>query len=311
MAKSKTPGLDGLPAEFYLALWSVLDKKDKVSRNVVCQPKSAGGFGAVDVTAKFHALHVAWVHRLCQSSSSWTLFFKLFCLEFFRDDPSIMLADPAYYPHDLLPAFYSSMLHVWGLLGGHGVFPNLLFSKSGVVTSVDCLSVKLAYSCLLSSAVPHCVSKFRLLHGDLYWSATWSHIHVMPFDRHVADFSWLLAHGVVLTANRLCSSFRMSSVPPGCFCGAPLETVAHLFFECPLAQSVLAWVQSLLVLAVPSAPSLCLRHVLFGFDTAEFTVIPRVFVYLINLAKHRIWLACNDFRFTNQFPSAVDVIATV
>ena len=295
--------------EIFSFFWS--GKKDKVSRNVVCQPKSAGGFGVVDIATKFQALHVAWVHRLCLSSSAWTLFFKLFCLGFFGDDPSVVLAHPAYYPHDLLPAFYSSMLCAWGLLGGHGVFPGLLFIKSGVPTSVDCLSVKLAYSCLLSSVVPHCVGKFRPLFGDLYWPATWSQVHVMPFDRHVADFSWLLAHGVVLTANRLRTSFRMSSVPPGCFCGAPLETVAHLFFECPLAQSVFAWVQSLLVLAVPSAPSLCLRHVLFGFDIAEFTVVPRVFVYLINLAKHRIWLARNDFRFRNRMPSAVDVIAAV
>lgn len=56
---------------------------------------------------------------------------------------------------------------------------------------------------------------------------------------------------------------------------------------------------------------LCLHHVLFGFDTAEFTVIPLVFSYLLNLAKHSIWLAHNDFRFRNQLPSAVDVIAAV
>jgi len=116
---------------------------------------------------------------------------------------------------------------------------------------------------------------------------TWTLI----FDRHVADFSWLLAHGVVLTADRLRSSFRMWSVPPDCFCGASLETAGHLFFECSLAQSVLTWVQSLLVLAVPSAPSLCLRHALFGFVIAEFTVIPLFFSHFINLAKHRIWLA--------------------
>ena len=53
----------------------------------------------------------------------------------------------------------------------------------------------------------------------------------MPFDRRVADFSWLLAHGVVLNADRLRPSFRMSSVPPDCFCGAPLENAGHLFFE--------------------------------------------------------------------------------
>lgn len=223
---------------------------------------------------------MASVHR--RSSSVRTLVFKLFCLEYFGEDPTVVLAHPAYYQHDLLPAFYSSMLHAWGLLGGHVVFPSLLFRKSGVVSSVDCLSVKVAYSCLLSSAVPHCVGKFRPLFGDLYWSATWSQVHVMPSDRRVVDFSWLLA-------NRLRTSFRMSSVPPGCFCGAPLETVAQLLFECPLAQSVFAWVQSLLVLAVPSAPS----------------------DHLINLAKHRILLARNDFRFRNHLPSAVDVIAAV
>ena len=265
----------------------------------------------MDVLAKFRALHVAWIRRFCQSSSSWTLFFKLFCLQFFGDDSSVVLADPAFYPYDLLPSFYSSVFRVWGLLGGHGVFPNLSFFKSGSVTSVDCLSVKLAYSCLCPLAVPHCVTKVCPLFGDLYWSSTWFQVHVMPFDRHVVDFSWLLAHGVVLNADRLRSSFRMSSVPPDCFCGTSLETAGHLFFECPLAQSVLAWVQSLLTLAVPSAPSLCLRHVLFGFDIAESTVIPLVFSYLLNLAKHRIWLARNDFRFRNQLPSAVDVIAAI
>jgi len=54
---------------------------------------------------------------------------------------------------------------------------------------VDCLSVKSAYSHLCPSAVPHCVSKFRPLFGDLYWSTTWSQVHRMPFDRHVVDFA--------------------------------------------------------------------------------------------------------------------------
>ena len=224
--------------EIFSFFWA--GKKDKVSRNVVRQPKSVGGFGVVDVVAKFRALHVVWIRRFCQSSSSWSLFFKLFCLQFFGDDPSVALVNPAYYPHELLPDFYSSVFLVWGLLGGHGVFPNLSFRLNGSVISADCLSVKSAYSHLRPSAVPHCVSKFRPLFGDLYWSTTWSQVHGMPFDGHVVDFAWLLAHSVVLTADRLRLSFGMSSVPPDCFCGAPLGTADHLFFECPLAQSVLA-----------------------------------------------------------------------
>ena len=46
-------------SEIFLFFWA--GKKDKVSRSVVCQPKSAGGFGVVDVVTKFRALHVTWV----------------------------------------------------------------------------------------------------------------------------------------------------------------------------------------------------------------------------------------------------------
>lgn len=37
--------------EIFSFFWS--GKKDKIARNVVCQSKSAGGFGVVDVLAKF------------------------------------------------------------------------------------------------------------------------------------------------------------------------------------------------------------------------------------------------------------------
>ena len=80
--------------------------------------------------------------------------FQLFCSQFFGDDPSVVLADPAYCPtkrHMICCRLFTS--HVWGLLAGHGAFPNLFF-KSGSVTSMDCLSVKLAYSRLRSSEVP-------------------------------------------------------------------------------------------------------------------------------------------------------------
>ena len=53
------------------------------------------------------------------------------------------------------------------LLVSHGVFANLSVNKSGVVTSVNCLSVKITHFCLHSPAVPYGVSKFRPLFGNL------------------------------------------------------------------------------------------------------------------------------------------------
>ena len=80
--------------------------------------------------------------------------------------------------------------------------------------------------------------------GAWEWSSTWCSLFFMPLDRQVIDLNWKLAHGVLYTAERLASfgyQLRLS-----CFCGHHTESLDHLFFSCPLAQSGLAWVQTLL-----------------------------------------------------------------
>ena len=109
------------------------------------------------------------------------------------------------------------------------------------------------------------------------------------------DLSWKIAHGVLYTAQRL-GSFGLP-VPLSCFCGAPVESLEHLFFLCPLAQSVLSWLQSLLFAFSPMCPVILCRHVLFGFNSDELRVTPRIFVYLLNLVKFLIWHSWNDLGF--------------
>ena len=88
-------------------------------------------------------------------------------------------------------------------------------------------------------------------------------------------------YGVVLTAQRLIS-FGLH-VSQHCFCGPVLESQSHLLFACPLAQSVLSWFQSLMFRSSPMTPILLLRHVLFGFNLDELRILPRVFVYILNV----------------------------
>ena len=49
------------------------------------------------------------------------------------------------------------------------------------------------------------------------------------------------------------------------FCPSPVEFMEHLFFDCPLANGILSWVQSHMFNASPLCPSLAARHVRFGF----------------------------------------------
>ena len=159
------------------------------------------------------------------------------------------------------------------------------------------MSAKSCYSYLLYASLspPYCVVKFRPMFGDLYWPTTWKSLSLFPLDRPVADLNWKIAHGVLYTVDRLISFGY--GFDPTCFCSAPVEIAAHLFYDCPLAQSVLSWLQSLMFRCSPLLPSLSLRHVLFGFSPDELVSVPRIFVYLLNVCKFFVWLARNDFRF--------------
>ena len=65
-------------------------------------------------------------------------------------------------------------------------------------------------------------------------------------------------------------------------------------FSCPLAQSWIAWIQSLLFRASPLAPTMEARHLLFGFSADEFRCIHPVFAYPLNVCKYFIWVQRND-----------------
>jgi len=153
------------------------------------------------------------------------------------------------------------------------------------------------------------MSKFLPAFSDLYWPDTWSQVHSMPLDRHVVDTNWKISHGVIYTAERLVN-FGMN-VEPSCHCGAPLETLQHLFFDCPVAQAVLQSIYTVFKSAVPPCPPLTARHLLFGFSPDERQAVPPVFSYVLNLCKFFLWLSRNNYRFRDTAPSVPDIITSV
>ena len=64
-------------------------------------------------------------------------------------------------------------------------------------------------------------------------------------------------------------------------------------------------------LSSPLVPSLVCCHALFGFNADELLVVPRIFVYILNVCKFFIWHAQNDFRFCDVRPGAASLIENV
>ena len=272
-------------------------KKDLVARKVV------------NIPLKLASLQVLWVKRLLSFSHPW----RFFLFDWFPDHFTFLCNPIAAAPRGL-PDFYGSVFAAWSALRG-GFSPSLnclaVSSGSSEAIALQNVTAKTCYSLLLkfNAAEPYCALHFRPTFGSLYWPSTWEQVHLFPQDRPTIDVAWKVAHGVLYTAERLLSFGY--SFDPSCFCGAHRESLSHLFFECPLAQSGLARIEFHLYSAVPVAPSITCRHVLFGFNPDELLDVPPVFVYLLHLLKYYIWRSRNDFRFRNINPSAIDLIASV
>ncbi len=290
-------------------------KRDLVSRSVVVQSTLFGGFSVVNVKFKVWALIAQWVKRFASSPSSWSTFMTFWFHSCFNATPVDVFSRPLDFDPRAMPLFYESLILAWRSLDGSFSVgrASLVMGSSSPhsLTSAAGMTTKSCYQFLLSENLspPHCVIKFLPTFGVFYWSTTWRELFFFDTDRQVIDLSWKIAHGVLYTAARLASfGYDFST---SCFCGPVSETLEHLFFYCPLAHSVLSWLQSLMFISSPLAASLACRHALFGFSSAELLVLPRIFVYILGVCKFYIWHARNDFRFRDVRPGAASVIENV
>ena len=220
------------------------------------------------------ALHVQWVRRFVSSPSSWVSFMVFWFSSRLAAPPHLVFSAPLCFSPDSLPPFYRSLLTAWRACKG-----SLTASSLGIGSGIDfcpvsTMSTKSAYLFLLSEndVSPHCEEKFFPLFGSLYWSCTWRQLFFFDLDRPVIDLCWKISHGVLYTAERLAGfGYALSTA---CFCSAPVESLS---------------LQSLTFLASPLCPSFLVRHALFGFSADELSVVPRVFVYMLNVCKFFIW----------------------
>lgn len=290
-------------------------KRDLVARCIVVQPTLFAGFSVVSVKFKVWSLIAQWVKRFASSPSGWVSFMTYWFSTCLNASPAEVFSRPLSFDPGALPPFYQSLVTAWCSVGGSysSSRSSLVMASSSAhsLTPVGGMTTKSCYLHLLSENMspPHCVDKFLPVFGVLYWSTTWRELFFFDLDHPVIDLSWKIAHGVLYTAARL-SSFGYD-LSTSCFCGPISETLEHLFFSCPLAQSVLSWLQSLMFRSSPQSPSLVCRHALFGFDPDELLVVPCIFVYILNVCKYFIWRARNDFRFRDVRPGATVVIELV
>ena len=207
-------------------------ENDLVSRAVVIQFRSCGGFGIVATHLKSQALLLQWIKRFWASSYGWRLFLVYWTQSVFRVSPAEVFASPFSFNLKRLLSFYAAVLDAWRAVDGHASvdLSHLFIERPTGQVPVSNITCKSYYDLVLDAnrRRAHCELKFRPFFVTLYWPSTWKQVHIMSLDRPVIDLCWRVSHGVLYTAERLVG-FGYNIVP-NCICGHLLETLYHLFF---------------------------------------------------------------------------------
>ncbi len=98
--------------------------------------------------------------------------------------------------------------------------------------------------------------------------------------------------------------FNITNIDTHCFCRADEETLEHLLFECELARLLVAWGHFNLWQICPTAAVLTVTELLFSFSAERCRVMLPIIIWMLQVMKHTMWVACCDFRFCGQAPVA-------
>jgi hypothetical protein len=274
-------------------------KREWLARSSVIQRFGQGGLGVVDVKHKVDSLHVLWVRHLVSHPDLPSLyFFKRYLTIAFsgmRLEQILQLPSLPQSAVDLLPPFYHSVMSSWFRLSRSLEDGKIVINGSGTSSCpLESLSAKFVYRefSRLDRKEHRCVAKYHCWGLTVDWRKVWLQLHLWRFIRPVRDTSWLIAHGILPTADRL---FRFGmAVDPSCHCGQA-ESLLHLFTQCPTAKRLLAWYQSLVRRIAPQAVRPTPSQVLVGYGSS--VKLPPVFPCLLGVIRHQIWVARNGYRF--------------
>ena len=174
-------------------------------------------------------------------------------------------------------------------------------------TASHTLVILLTSSCPKSNVWNTVVLKKYCSWGmDVEWNTVWGNLHLWRFLRPARNTNWLIAHGVLPTADGL-RRFRMS-VDSLCHCGQP-EDLLHLFTQCNIAPRLVTWYQSLVRKVTSSCPDPTPSQILVG-HRASAKIAP-VFPCLLGIIRHQLWLARNRFRFDHTVVTYGTILASV
>ena len=149
------------------------------------------------------------------------------------------------------------------------------------------------------------------------WSSVWGRLKDIELDRQHRVLAWRILHGSVF-----CGAFRLylhrtdalGAACPHVACGAAMQTMSHMFLECPVAQGVWHWVRQLWLSVAGDSPPPVSAAVLLADDWSAWAPPARLrplWVRLRLTVLHALWCASAKARSQRVHVDARTVAASV
>ena len=123
-----------------------------------------------------------------------------------------------------------------------------LVNKINKVIPPKRLLLKSIQMSLNKKTKPKCQLKWETKYGlEIEWDKVWKKLNQLKIPNKVKEFHWKCIHNIIYTEFRLQQMNKSDGKCHFCYNGNNVETLQHLFFECPTAKILISELKELCV----------------------------------------------------------------
>ena len=209
-------------------------KLEKISLIELCNDKSEGGLGLVEIRSKADSLILKQTCRILSATGSKGWYLSRYWMGLYL----------AKHLPDMKPG-----PHSWKV---SEMYKHIKFLLEECLDGEDYQilerqTAKLLYKNFVSTLPPPKVL-YKKSDG-INWDHVWKNVNSPMLFVERREFMFLLVHNILPTGERL---RRLSRSDGLCECGGGMETPEHLYFTCPKVQCAWAWMRRLMENVVPA-----------------------------------------------------------
>jgi hypothetical protein len=264
-------------------LWQ--GRPESLKREVVYNHWSKGGLGLFNVSNRIMAYQIKHLARLVNGIEANWRFFAIYYVGF-----SLRTYVPEFgsnlIPHSDLPTmFYAGVM---------SSFRKLLHKK--VEFGFTGVTVKTVYWDLQQSVTSKIVEKVP----ENNFVHTWKAIHNSLNDPAHRDIAWRCAHHILPTQLLLVKCNITKNIKCA-HCKRP-ESLAHMFYFCPLVKDLWLFVEALLTKMSNCPITVQVDNILYCSKMANVDKeLENVALILVNMCKYIIWTCRNEVKYEKKW----------